>query len=126
MWVPERLVELSLFVSERDLEPVTATIMRERVLHVGTQESERWSPAPKWAELAETYRELGARLEDVREALDVSEADLPTGDLQPRPEGDRPDVESDVLRLETRVGRSEERRVGKECVSTCRSRWSPY
>ena len=24
------------------------------------------------------------------------------------------------------VSRSEERRVGKECVSTCRSRWSPY
>src|SRR3546814_10401381 len=24
------------------------------------------------------------------------------------------------------VKRSEERRVGKECVSTCRSRWSPY
>src|SRR3546814_21062640 len=24
------------------------------------------------------------------------------------------------------VLRSEERRVGKECVSTCRSRWSPY
>src|SRR3546814_20816922 len=24
------------------------------------------------------------------------------------------------------IGRSEERRVGKECVSTCRSRWSPY
>src|SRR3546814_12703744 len=24
------------------------------------------------------------------------------------------------------VGRSEERRVGTECVSTCRSRWSPY
>src|SRR3546814_12221121 len=23
-------------------------------------------------------------------------------------------------------GRSEERRVGKECVSTCRSRWSAY
>src|SRR3546814_18537002 len=23
-------------------------------------------------------------------------------------------------------GRSEERRVGKECVSTCRARWSPY
>src|SRR3546814_3243941 len=30
---------------------------------------------------------------------------------------------------ETRIGdimRSEERRVGKECVSTCRYRWSPY
>src|SRR3546814_7362088 len=25
-----------------------------------------------------------------------------------------------------RFTRSEERRVGKECVSTCRSRWSPY
>src|SRR3546814_20045958 len=24
-----------------------------------------------------------------------------------------------------KTGRSEERRVGKECVSTCRSRWSP-
>src|SRR3546814_9737167 len=26
----------------------------------------------------------------------------------------------------TEIIRSEERRVGKECVSTCRSRWSPY
>src|SRR3546814_11454445 len=25
-----------------------------------------------------------------------------------------------------RSARSEERRVGEECVSTCRSRWSPY
>src|SRR3546814_15083617 len=24
------------------------------------------------------------------------------------------------------ISRSEERRVGKECVSTCSSRWSPY
>src|SRR3546814_8992504 len=30
-----------------------------------------------------------------------------------------------VLQLEA-LARSEERRVGKECVSTCRSRWSPY
>src|SRR3546814_7874365 len=28
--------------------------------------------------------------------------------------------------LLTWQSRSEERRVGKECVSTCRSRWSPY
>src|SRR3546814_10482442 len=27
---------------------------------------------------------------------------------------------------ERNPARSEERRVGKECVSTCRSRWSPY
>src|SRR3546814_13047399 len=30
--------------------------------------------------------------------------------------------DDEVVTLE----RSEERRVGKECVSTCRSRWSPY
>src|SRR3546814_15127554 len=34
---------------------------------------------------------------------------------------DRENVERYV-----RTHRSEERRVGKECVSTCRSRWSPY
>src|SRR3546814_11164927 len=27
---------------------------------------------------------------------------------------------------EAQYWRSEERRVGKECVRTCRSRWSPY
>src|SRR3546814_2648814 len=36
-------------------------------------------------------------------------------------QGERP---SRTLHLTAR--RSEERRVGKECVSTCRSRWSPY
>src|SRR3546814_1347598 len=30
------------------------------------------------------------------------------------------------LEAEAQTQRSEERRVGKECVSTCRSRWSPY
>src|SRR3546814_20430173 len=28
--------------------------------------------------------------------------------------------------ISTGLWRSEERRVGEECVSTCRSRWSPY
>ena len=31
-----------------------------------------------------------------------------------------------VKSLVSDMSRSEERRVGKECVSTCRSRWSPY
>src|SRR3546814_8451204 len=31
-----------------------------------------------------------------------------------------------ITQLLFRLRRSEERRVGKECVSTCRSRWSPY
>src|SRR3546814_7056656 len=37
------------------------------------------------------------------------------------------EVDVDVAAIEfALVGRSEERRVGKECVSTCRYRWSPY
>src|SRR3546814_19445961 len=35
------------------------------------------------------------------------------------------DVDELQLAIEQRA-RSEERRVGKECVSTCRYRWSPY
>src|SRR3546814_14720531 len=36
-------------------------------------------------------------------------------------------VAAEVRMLAQRsASRSEERRVGKECVSTCRSRWSPY
>src|SRR3546814_21055164 len=31
-----------------------------------------------------------------------------------------------TVTLQILAERSEERRVGKECVSTCRSRWSPY
>src|SRR3546814_16368933 len=33
--------------------------------------------------------------------------------------------EQEILAVAESVGRSEARRVGKECVSTCRSRWSP-
>src|SRR3546814_8473732 len=35
-------------------------------------------------------------------------------------------AELDAASGPARLLRSEERRVGKECVSTCRSRWSPY
>src|SRR3546814_16961961 len=41
-----------------------------------------------------------------------------------RSEGGAPSLGFDIL-LPLGI-RSEERRVGKECVSTCRSRWSPY
>src|SRR3546814_12170665 len=62
-----------------------------------------------------------------------------------RPEGmeDAPELRVQIDRVKARAlglsiadvngtlsiafgSRSEERRVGKECVSTCRSRWSPY
>src|SRR3546814_13726446 len=37
-------------------------------------------------------------------------------------------IELNIIQAACRFGveSSEERRVGKECVSTCRSRWSPY
>src|SRR3546814_1544375 len=38
---------------------------------------------------------------------------------------DHPDHDDRMERICAGL-RSEERRVGKECVSTCRSRWSPY
>src|SRR3546814_19624659 len=58
----------------------------------------------------------------------VTDAELlPSG---PRPEGPPLMVGSIGARLLAItlpwVQRSEERRVGKACVSTCRSRWSPY
>src|SRR3546814_15833019 len=37
----------------------------------------------------------------------------------------RPVVQKTIW-LDQDRSRSEERRVGKECVNTCRSRWSPY
>src|SRR3546814_17578160 len=35
-------------------------------------------------------------------------------------------IEITLVGMYAETSRSEERRVGKECVSTCRSRWSPY
>src|SRR3546814_17409119 len=40
--------------------------------------------------------------------------------------GDVQVIDSCFLWYDKDADRSEERRVGKECVSTCRSRWSPY
>src|SRR3546814_2047550 len=36
------------------------------------------------------------------------------------------DLSAEIRCVVCQNERSEERRVGKECVSTCRSRWSPY
>src|SRR3546814_11348043 len=38
----------------------------------------------------------------------------------------KPATSSDSPSGRSKGERSEERRVGKECVSTCRSRWAPY
>ncbi len=106
MWVPERLVDVSLFVAEEDLEAVATTVMRERALHLDSQESERWAPAAKWAELADTYRGWANRLDAVHRALGLDEAGSLTlaETIEPQPMRDRLDVEADVVRFETRIG----------------------
>src|SRR3546814_15967844 len=66
--------------------------------------------------------------DDAARALDMEEEGIHRvsrpGKLEPAPgEGPRLDL------LAGQIGhqaRSEERRVGTECVRTCRSRWSPY
>src|SRR3546814_17104183 len=50
----------------------------------------------------------------------------PAADSAPRPEARPGDKKVARQAGEMPVGRSEERRVGEECVGTCRSRGSPY
>src|SRR3546814_4864657 len=68
--------------------------------------------------------------EGVDDALDLLKAQILVfvRDLldQFRPDHQLPLYISRASRKTRSIRRSEERRVGKECVSTCRSRWSPY
>ena len=63
--------------------------------------------------------ELGVKPGPIMEAEDVKTEPLTPPDIE-RAEHVK---DSDFLLPSTR---SEERRVGKECTSWCRSRWSPY
>src|SRR3546814_19752829 len=71
---------------------------------------------------------------DGKDGADAKPADLPRmppdllkiGLVQDEAEQGNPGKSIDDLKKSQCVVRSEERRVGKECVSTVRSRWSPY
>src|SRR3546814_4359623 len=56
---------------------------------------------------------------------DVCSSDLRGDHRLIRHVGEQRDLAATAARSAA-PSRSEERRVGKECVSTCRSRWSPY
>src|SRR3546814_12991533 len=63
----------------------------------------------------------------VRDLMERTRVIMVTGNLPDTPEVRRA-VRDQAMRsmIDERLEmRSEERRVGKECVSTCRSRWSP-
>src|SRR3546814_210138 len=61
---------------------------------------------------------------------DTSGADKPAAKPAPAAALEDPDLKPGQLPHASpsvrKFARSEERRVGQECVSTCRSRWSPY
>src|SRR3546814_986507 len=86
-----------------------------------------WSSDVCSSDLAVAYAgrilAFSATAQDVDAALDRLKA-LIDGDFAERRE-QRSDAFPSEAEFE-RALRSEERRVGKECVSTCRSRWSPY
>src|SRR3546814_18497718 len=66
--------------------------------------------------------EVLAQITPATRLLIVNSPANPTGGVTPKAE-----IDKLVTGLERHPQvRSEERRVGKECVSTCRSRWSPY
>src|SRR3546814_17448685 len=73
-----------------------------------------------WLEHARAYQ-LDSRL------LDPAEVDAMLVRLDnTTSQSELGQLETENARLAQRAARrSEERRVGKECVSTCRSRWSP-
>src|SRR3546814_18362980 len=58
--------------------------------------------------------------------VEVSVAGSVANNVQAVPLGAGNTSNKTTVTLDSKGGRSEERRVGKECVSTCRSRWSPY
>src|SRR3546814_14342855 len=80
--------------------------------------------------LGELDGAVGAPVEPLRVLLDPGmvgralDGDV-EGDLQPVLGGRVRQAGEVVEVAELRMDRSEERRVGKECVSKCRSRWSP-
>src|SRR3546814_13720429 len=81
-----------------------------------------WSSDVCSSDLEPVRPHVAHRQHDVRVGLGTAVLRLVPMHVQVR---DHPAI--DQLRLhEILRERSEERRVGKECVSTCRSRWSPY
>src|SRR3546814_19612547 len=85
-------------------------------------------PLAKWRDAAVLHERLltghsTAPDKDRQSLMSLVEKHPLLGDFLPS----RPRVKSkEMLAMQYAAERSEERRVGKECVSTCRSRWSPY
>src|SRR3546814_14859597 len=82
--------------------------------------------APDTLVIAEEYGEW----DDSRRRIDLlgidRDANLVVIELKRTEDGGHMDLQAIRYAAMVSTMRSEERRVGKECVSTCSSRWSPY
>src|SRR3546814_446276 len=72
-----------------------------------------WAVLDRASQSSERGNVSGIDPEEIAAAFDYDEADVAR-------------VLDAMRHKSLLIARSEERRVGKECVSTCRSRWSPY
>src|SRR3546814_2410796 len=93
-----RISDWSSDVCSSDLE---LALMEDRLLRIARREQHLHRGAQPAAFFGDLPARHAARHDNVREQ------------------------EVDAVVLPEKRDRSEERRVGKECVSTCRSRWSP-
>src|SRR3546814_13492699 len=98
----------------------------ETVAIIGENEPDNF-----WAEFAALA--LGAKVISLYPDLTAGEIDYLLNDseavcliAQDQEQVDKGLAIRDAVPGLRHILRSEERRVGKECVSTCRSRWSPY
>src|SRR3546814_11504950 len=84
-----------------------------------------WVLGSEYTSRGATYRKLRQHVADLSRLVTIE----PIFFEEPlRPEQLQGHTNIDSLRVLTGLAamRSEERRVGKACVRTCRSRWSPY
>src|SRR3546814_5071193 len=94
-----------------------------------------WSSDVCSSDLKQRLKAEGGAEVRVQLALEVGGREIMAGHHVAPEAGDQPLLQiiedavaidgADLVPVDRQL-RSEERRVGKECVSTCRSRWSPY
>src|SRR3546814_4530178 len=82
-----------------------------------------WSSDVCSSDLEAATLDTKQTLGDMQGAMDLTNQFFPTQSVPSQIAGIDRAISSQVAAVQQR---SEERSVGKECVSTCRSRWSPY
>ena len=103
MMAPEAMLETNLFVLEPDLEVVTDALARMEALHLEDAVPEGWAISSEWAELANRYNGLSARLSEMLTALGCKPDAGSEPDSNLHPTRDWRDIEVGLSALETRV-----------------------